>query len=305
LPDQQCPRCGNTFPGGLHRCTACGLDITKAKKRPESALPWQGYEQGVIICKNCNFANPDDLARRGKIQKCDQCARIIYIPSGLYSRHNPGATLQPRRKPMPKPVFVVSDVIGAVLTKLYRSKYKWLVLLFITIGAIGLLAGLFFVKNAPPPEVKVDPPIKVYYNSVFPVRTDVAQSLDNFKNEAGGIPLQKDYNYWLTPANKDRFVRACDRTLKTIEGAITQLAVLQEKGLIPPEAQNYQMKFMASLVDRQRFYARLKDGINNKSQISWDSAFSLKDPMAESTSDEMSALENLRDLALKSTNGKK
>jgi hypothetical protein len=59
------------------------------------------------------------------------------------------------------------------------------------------------------------------------------------------------------------------------------------------------------LVDRQKFYARLKDGIERNDQALWDSAFALKDPMAESTSDEMSALENLRDLVLKSTNGKK
>jgi hypothetical protein len=281
------------------------LDVTKAKKRPEAAVPWDGYEQGLIRCKNCDFANPDDNARRGKIQKCDQCNRIIYIPSGLYSRHNPGANTQPRRKPVPKPVFVVSDLVGAVLTKLYRSKYKWILLLLIVIGAIGLLAGLFFVKNAPPPEAKLDPPVKIYYNALIPMRAEVAQALDNFKNEAGGIPLQKDYNYWRTPANRDRFIRASDRTLKTIQSTITQIAVMQEQGKVPAEAQNYQMKFMASLVDRQKFYARLKDGIERNDLALWDSAFTLKDPMAESTSDEMSALENLRDLSAKSTNGKK
>lgn len=261
-------------------------------------MPWEGYEQGVIRCRNCGFDSSDDTARRGKIQKCDQCSQIVYIPSGLYSKHNPGVIHKPQRKKMPRPFFVMNDIMGAALTKLYRSKIKWFLLIFIVIGAIGLLTGLFFIKNNPTKVADVEPPVRTYYNTIVPIRGDITQALDNFKNEAGGIAIQKDFTYWRTPANRDRFIRACDRTLKTIQSSITVIAVMQEQLKIPPEAQNYQLKLMNSLVDRQRFYARLKDGIDKNDQKLWDAAFAEKNAMADSTSDEISALENLRDLAL-------
>src|SRR5205814_6547733 len=133
---QQCPRCENQFPGGLKRCTACGLDITQAYLVPDAASPWRGFERGVIECNGCGYATPDDLARRGRIQKCGQCSKVLYIPSGLYrsnytytrSAYNESGSVW----------WWVKDRIGAKLNRFAHSKARLPVALLILARRIGL-----------------------------------------------------------------------------------------------------------------------------------------------------------------------
>ncbi|MEI7556124.1 hypothetical protein [Candidatus Chlorohelix sp.] len=311
LPEQHCPRCGNNFPGGLQRCTACGLEAEKARNKPESALPWVGYNRGVIVCKSCENENSDEAARRGRVQKCDLCHKVIYIPSGLHSPYYE-ANIARRQAPAKTKqgfsefLYQLQDFLGAAFNKYWRSKRRWILPVIILAFLAFLLTGnLFLFKgktDATP--VAITPAMK-YYQQVLPVRGNITQAIENFRIIAGDVPDKSNFTYWRNPNNKERFVRACDETLKSIEGTITQLRTMREQGLVPDEATVHQQRMLDMLYTRQMYYARLKDGLNTNNQTLWNSAFDLKNQMTDAFSSENAALENLRDVVLNSKNASK
>lgn len=299
LLPQQCPRCENQFPGGLERCTACGLHVDKMRQQPEAALPWRGFDRGVIICPTCSFANADDLARRNRIQKCDQCGKTVYIPSGLYNRQKSKGLHFKRKRHLPNPLFELFDIVGAAWTRFMNSKAKWPVLLGLTILALtGLMAAYIYKQeiNTPP---KVTPPVVVYYNQVLPYESRLSNALDTFNQDSGGGgQVQKgDYVKWskdsLDLTNSSRFVRNVDPLLNTVQDIIANVNSMPN---VPPEAQDFHQKFLANLVAYQKYYARLKDGIKLGRIDLWNSAFDMQNELKDDVKAQNSAFEQLRQL---------
>ncbi len=303
-PEQTCLRCGNFFPSGLKRCTACGLAVADAHQEPGAALPWRGYERGIIECPGCNFENSDRMARNNKIQKCKQCARVIYIPSGLYSKKQHLPIRYKRRRA--NPLFALLDLIGAGLSKLYRSKLRWPILATVFILGIASLLGLFNVRQQQTKITVVDPPIKTYYNSVVAINNRVTNALTEFNNDSGGMPLQNEFDDRRNPTKRTRFVIAANRVLGVVESSIEELRKIPDVAI---GAENFQSKMLNMLYLQQKFYAQLKDSIEqgtiNRSDAErktlWDNAFKMKEDVKVATKDEGEALTNLSTLALKAT----
>jgi hypothetical protein len=262
-----------------------------------------------MICKLCNHANSDEQARRGRVQKCDLCHKVIYIPSGLHSayyepnqaRYN---TVE-KQGSFAKFVFNLQDLAAANFSKLWRSKAKWIIPLFLLAMVAGFALSNTVFKSKVETKAVADSPAMNYYQKVLPLRGAVTTTIDNFRITAGDKPDKTNFNYWRNPNNKERFVRACDDTIKSIENTITQLRVLKDQGYVPPEAVVHQNALLEMLYARQMYYARLKDGLNNNDQNLWNTAFDLKDKMNDTFSAENGALENLRDLVFNSKNAGK
>lgn len=305
MPEQSCLRCGNTFPGGLKRCTACGLEVNQARRQPEAALPWPGYDRGVIECDGCGFETPDRRARKNQIQKCGQCNKVVYIPSGLYSK----SQYEPvrYRSRLPNPLFHLFDIIGAGLSRFSRSKWRWPVLLLLLAGGIALLVGSVMFRQQATKAVEVEPPIKTYYSKIVAVRSKVVNALTEFQNDSGGMPLQSEYDDRRNPAKRSRFVLAGNRVLGVLDQAINETRSLGAN--VPVGAENYQTKFLNMLYAQQRFYAQLKDSIEQSSngtyktdkewRALWDNAFKTKEEVRTAVKDETEALNNLQTLVLR------
>ncbi|MEI6043413.1 MAG: hypothetical protein WCS37_03365 [Chloroflexota bacterium] len=305
LRQQTCLRCGNHFPGGLKRCTACGLEVKQAYLEPESALPWRGYERGVIECSSCGFETSDRRARRNLIQKCSQCSKVVYIPSGLYSKH----LYEPRPvSRLPVPIYFLLDLIGAGLTRFSRSKARVPMAGVLVMLGLGLVIGSFAYKQQTTKAIEVDPPVKTYYNKVVAIRSKVTNALTDFQNDSGGMPLQTEYDDRRNPAKRNRFILAGNRVLGILEQSITQVRSLGE---VPVGAETYQETFLAMLCAQQRFYAQLKDSIEQNStgayrsdkewRSLWDTAFQTKEEVRTALREEMAALNALQNLALRPT----
>ncbi len=301
-PKQTCLRCGNFFPGGLKRCTACGLEVRQAYYEPEAALPWRGYERGVIECKTCGFETSDNRARKNLIQKCDQCGKVVYIPSGLYNKYQHRPV---RRRRLPNPIYEIFDILGAGFSKFARSKIRWPLIMLVLVLGVAVVAGAVLFKQQNTKVIEVEPPIKTYYNKVVAIRSKMVNSLTEFQNDSGGMPLQSEYDDRRNPAKRNRFIMACDRVLKIVDNSINQV---RELGVdVPVGAENYQNRLLNMLYSQQRLYAQLKDSIEqngaNRSdkewRSMWDNAFRTKEEVRETLKDEMEALNNLQSLALR------
>lgn len=301
LPPQVCPRCENEFPGGLERCTACGLAVSKFHEHTATALPWKGYDRGLIICQTCGFANPDDLARKNKIQKCDQCGKTVYIPSGLYNKHKARPPRFKVKRHLPNPLFELFDIIAAGWNRFMHSKAKWPVLLGSVVLALGFLVFSYLYKTEFSKPPKVTPPVVTYYNEILPYETQLSNALDNFNTDSvgGGYVQQGDFNKWsvnsLDPTNAGRFTRNDDVLLKTVEGLIAQVNSIKD---VPPEAAQFHQNFLHLLVLYQMFYARLKDSISQNNQGLWNSAFDLQPQLKDQITTHTNDYDQLRQQVL-------
>lgn len=304
LPVQECLRCGNRFPGGLERCTACGLHVKLNQHQPDASLPWHGYNRGVIVCQTCGFTNSDYLARKNRIQKCDQCGKTVYIPSGLYNRHTARPVRYKHKRRLPNPLFELFDIIGSVWTNFMRSPAKWPILLgSILVALIGLVGVIVYKQEANKPK-PVTPPVIVYYNQVLSYESRLTNALDTFNQDSGGGGLvQKgDYDKWslksLDQANSGRFIRNAKILLDTIEGIIPSVNGMTA---VPDEAQDFHQKFLKTLTDNQVFYARLKDGVQGARPDLWNSAFDIQDQLKADFKAQVQAFEVLQQLELSLT----
>lgn len=305
MPKQTCLRCGNHFPGGLKRCTACGLEVNQAYQEPEAALPWRGYERGVIECSGCGFESPDRRARKNLIQKCIQCGKVVYIPSGLYNKNHYRPVRYQSR--LPNPLYHLFDILGAGLSRFSRSKMRWPMVIMLVLLGLGILAGSVMLKqkNSKPPEVI--PPIKTYYTEALKIRTRVVDALTEFQNDSGGMPLQSEYDDRRNPAKRERFIRAGNRILGILAKSIDDVRALNQD--LPVGAENYQTKFLTMLYAQQKFYAQLKDSIEQNGngvyhtdkewKALWDSAFKMKEDVREASKDEIEAMNNLQSLVIR------
>lgn len=301
LPPQVCPRCENEFPGGLERCTACGLAVAKFSEHYAMSLPWKGYDKGLIICQTCGFANPDYLARKNRIQKCDQCGKTVYIPSGLYNKHKAHPPRFKVKRHLPNPIFELVDILGASWNRFMHSKAKWPVLLgSVVLALIGLLAAYLYKEEFSKPP-KVISPVVSYYNQILPYETQLSNALDTFNQDSGGggDVQASDFTKWsvnsLDPTNAGRFTRNADILLKTVEGLIGQTNSVQN---VPPEALQFHQNFLQMLTLYQEFYARLKDGISQNNQALWNSGFVLQPELKSQITANTNSYDQLRQLFL-------
>ncbi len=301
LPVQECLRCGNRFPGGLERCTACGLHVKVNQHQHDASLPWRGYDRGVIVCQTCGFTNSDYLARKNKIQKCDQCGKTVYIPSGLYNRHTARSVRYKHKRRLPNPLFELFDIIGAGWTNFMRSPTRWPILLgAILVALIGLVGVVVYKQEANKPK-KITPPVITYYSQVLPYERRLTNALDTFNQDSGGGgKVQKgDYDKWslksLDQANSSRFGRNAKILLDTIEEIIPSVNGMTD---VPEDALDFHRKFLKTLTDYQIFYARLKDGIQGARPDLWNSAFDIQDELKADDKAQVQAFDELQQLQL-------
>ncbi len=304
LPQQECPRCDNLFPGGLKRCTACGLEIARAYGTPDAASPWIGFERGVIECNSCGYATPDVQARKGRIQKCGQCAKVLYIPSGLYrimpARHDGThkANVNPRYKARRAFSWSITDRVGAGLSRFSRSKARLpMALLIILLGA-GFLFGLNQIKNQIPTVPEKPSELKLYYDKAFVINKNFKIAEEEFDRGAGGKPIAvAEYTDRITPNNRTRFVRASDRMLKQVETYLAESYSMV--AAIPAGAESHYARLKVMLEEQQRYYARLKDGVDGKNEARWKEAFAAVNIIRETRANEEQALNQLQALVLR------
>ena len=258
---------------------------------PETAAPWPGFERGVIECNSCGYSTSDELARRGRIQKCSQCAKVLYIPSGLYRN-----TRTSRAGASGSVWFAITDVIGARLNRLSRSKARLPIVVLILLLGVGLLFGLNQLKNQ---NQKLDTgpsPLSVYYNNVTYIDKQLNIAEDEYVKGVGGAPLAGDFNDRTSVNNQNRFVRNTDRVLSQVENLLT--SVYSMATVVPAGAESHYTRLKAKLEERQHYYARLKDGVEKKSQDRWKEAFANADVMKNSNVSEEQALNQLQALVL-------
>jgi hypothetical protein len=182
-----------------------------------------------------------------------------------------------------------------------------MVSLLVMLG-FGLVIGSLVYKQQTNKTVEVDLPIKTYYNKVVAIRSKVTNSLTEFQNDSGGMPLQSEYDDRRNPTKRSRFILANNRVLAVLEQSITQVRTIGE---IPAGAENYQATFLSMLCAQQRFYAQMKDSIEQNStgayrsdkewRALWDTAFQTKEEVRTVLRDEMDALNSLQSLALRPT----
>ncbi len=245
------------------------------------------------------------MARSGKVQKCDLCGKIIYIPSGLHSPYYEPNILRRQTvgiKTRWEHLYGEAlDIAGATWKRFMRSNYKWLALILL-VALAGWMGYSTFGKAKADTKAVAKTPAMVYYEQILPLRSAITQSIENFRIVAGDVPTKLNFNYWRNPNNRERFVRASDETLKVITTSIDQLRALKDRGGVPAEALDHHSKMLDMLYAQQIYYARLKDGLNNNDQKYWNTAFDTYDKLTGAVSAENSALESLRNLVLTTKN---
>ena len=266
------------------------------------ASPWPGFERGVIECNSCGYATPDDLARKGRIQKCRQCAKVLYIPSGLYritpANHNGSRTINVNHRYKRSFGSGITDRIGAGLNRFSRSKARIPMVLLIVLLSVGFLYGLNQIKNQVPVVPEKPSELKLYYDKVLMINKNFKIAEDEFDRGAGGKPIAAgEYTDRITPNNRTRFVRASDRMLKLVETYLGEAYAMA--GNIPAGAESHYAKLKVMLEEQQRYYARLKDGVDGKNEGRWKEAFAAVPIMRETRANEEQALNQLQALVLR------
>ena len=226
---------------------------------------------------------------------------MLYIPSGLYRSPRAAGKLAYSHTPRHSLWWVLRDRTGALLNRFSRSKVRFPVALLIVLVGIGLLLGLNYWKTQSQ-KVPVGPSeLSIYYNKVLEMNKLLKQDEVEYDRGAGGTPTANDYADRISPNNQKRFVRATDRMLNQVEGFLYDVYAMD--GSVPAGAESHYAKLKTKLEERQRYYARLKDAVDQKNEARWKEAFANYDLMRDSGLAEEQALNNLQALILKPTPG--
>jgi hypothetical protein len=238
------------------------------------------------------------MARRGRIQKCSQCSKVLYIPSGLYRIMPVSGQPVPHYQQSHGFFWWLQDRIGARLNRFSRSRYRLPVALLIVVLGIGLLLGLNYIKNqVPPPPVK-DSDLLIYYRKALDIDKKLVVAEDEFDKGSGGKPSGvADFADKSSPNNRVRFVRAADRMVKQVEGYLTEVYALSST--LPAGAEANYAKLKLKLEEYQKYYARLKDGVDLKNEDRWKEAFAGADILKQAKTDEEQTFNQLQAVVLK------
>ncbi|MDB5081224.1 MAG: hypothetical protein JWP00_3148 [Chloroflexi bacterium] len=194
----------------------------------------------------------------------------------------------------------LQDRIGARLNKFSRNRYRLPIALLIVLMGVGLLLGLNYLKNqVPPPPVK-ESELFIYYKSVLAIDKKLVVAEDEFDKGSGGKPSGiVDFADKATPNNKVRFVRAADRMVKQVEGFLTEVYAMGST--LPAGAEANYAKLKLKLEEYQKFYARLKDGVELKNEDRWKEAFAGAEVLKQARTDEEQTFNQLQAVVLKPT----
>lgn len=276
------------------------MDNTRAQIRPEIATPWPGFERGVIECNSCGYTTPDENARRGRIQKCGQCAKVLYIPSGLYRITPAVGQPAPRYKESHGFFWWVQDRLGARLNRFSRSRYRLPIAFLLFVMGVALLVGLYYLKNQTPPVPVKESALSIYYKNVLAIDKKLVTAEDEFDKGSGGKPQSMDeFADKASANNKTRFVRAADRMEKQVEGFLSDAYAMQ--ATLPAGAEAHYAALKTKLEEYQKYYARLKDGVDQKNEARWKEAFAGADILKQAKTNEEQAFNQLQATVLTPT----
>ena len=239
------------------------------------------------------------MARKGRIQKCGQCAKVLYIPSGLYRNAQLNTRATRARAASPSLWWTVTDRVGAGLSRFQRSKARLPIALLIVLLSVAAVFGINVLTHPAPPVDNTPSPLASYYKNVLGIDKQLKQAEIDFNMGAGGAPEAADYSDRISSNNSARFVRVSNLMLTQVQNMLT--TVYDMKDAVPAGAESQYAKLTTKLEENQRFYARLKDAVNNKDEGRWKEAFTNLPTLRTATTQEEEALNNLQALVLKPT----
>jgi len=194
----------------------------------------------------------------------------------------------------------LQDRLGARLNRFSRSRYRLPIALLVILMGVGLLLGLNYYKNqVPPPPVK-ESELSIYYKSVLAIDKKLVTAEDEFDKGSGGKPSGVgDFADKTSPNNKVRFVRAADRMVKQVEGFLGDVYAME--ATLPAGAEAHYAALKLKLEEYQKYYARLKDGVDLKNEDRWKEAFNGADILKQAKTDEEQTFNQLQAVVLKPT----
>jgi hypothetical protein len=225
---------------------------------------------------------------------------VVYIPSGLYRIHVPGQKAVYSHPPRRSTSWWLRDRGGALLSRFARSKSRVQIAIMLLVLGIGLILGLNYLRSQSEKASNAPTQLTLYYNKVLDIDKSLKQAELEYDRGVGGVAGPNDYADRTSPNNQKRFVRATDRILKQVEGYLADVYTIG--GSIPAGAENHYAKLKNKLEERQRYYARLKDAVDQKNEQRWKEAFANYDQMQYACLDEEQALNDLQTAVLKKPN---
>ncbi len=222
---------------------------------------------------------------------------MLYIPSGLYRNRLPAGRTGQLSGSSRSFLWEAKDWLDSKLNRFSRSKARLPIILAVVLLGLGLILGLNTLKSQGQ-VVKVGPsPLQVYYDNMVSIDKQLRDAEADFNLVSGGAPVVGDYNDRITPNNAPRFIRGSERMLTRVEGFLTLVYSLNN--VVPAGAESHYSKLKLKLEEKQRYYARLKDGVSQKNEGRWKEAFSNAPVMKDANTAEEQALNDLQALVLR------
>jgi hypothetical protein len=194
----------------------------------------------------------------------------------------------------------LQDRVGARLNRFSRSRYRLPIALLIILVGVGLLLGLNYFKNQVPPAPVKESELSIYYKTVLAIDKKLVVAEDEFDKGSGGKPAgMADFADKSSPNNRVRFVRAADRMVKQVEGYLSNVYTIG--ATLPAGAEIHYAKLKLKLEEYQKYYARLKDGVDLKNEDRWKEAFAGADILKQAKTDEEQTFNQLQAVVLKPT----
>jgi len=225
---------------------------------------------------------------------------VLYIPSGLY-RITPAARQSaPKYKESHGLFWWLQDRIGARLNRFSRSRYRLPIAFMIFVMGVALIVGLVYIKNQVPPVPVKESQLSIYYKNVLAIDKKLVTAEDEFDKGSGGKPQSADEFADKSSANnKTRFVRAADRMEKQVEGFLSDAYAME--AALPPGSEAHFAALKNKLEEYQKYYARLKDGVDLKNEARWKEAFAGADILKQAKTNEEQAFNQLQAAVLTPT----
>ncbi len=194
----------------------------------------------------------------------------------------------------------LQDRAGARMNSFSRSRYRLPLALLVILMGVGLLLGLNYFKNQVPSVPAKESELSIYYKGVLAIDKKLGTAEDEFDKGSGGKPTGvADFADKISPNNKVRFVRAADRMVKQVEGYLTDVYAME--ATLPAGAEANFASLKHKLEEYQKYYARLKDGVDLKNENRWKEAFGGADILKQAKTDEEQTFNQLQAVVLKPT----
>ncbi len=158
---------------------------------------------------------------------------------------------------------------------------------------VAFLVGLYYIKNQVPPVQVKESQLSIYYKNVLAIDKKLVTAEDEFDKGSGGKPQSMDdFADKSSANNKTRFVRAADRMEKQVEGFLSDAYAME--ATLPAGAEAHFAALKVKLEEYQKYYARLKDGVDLKNEDRWKEAFAGADALKQAKTNEEQAFNQLQ-----------